>query len=889
MPSGLRRYEFGEQLARILGESRRDLRFRVTMMVSGGVVEPGPRGRGSPLATPDYGANLLIGTMAAPQQVHTVEAIRCYRELAPVAIPEATAPGIVVGAPTTNVLGDTPENTSTRSLFSPAPSSALSSALPLERLRFGECLTGLLEFALLDTTREILANELFGIWVNRGCPVAALQIGTWSGGRRDIITQRFELPKGENLPAWLDPDRGGIADPGLFHTVFLPVGKLIEIGMLTTSQEKKGISMLNPSLKITKLAELVDLVRQGRYRPEWEKFLSALAQVQAWTSKVDTRDSRLVEVTDFGSNPGNLRMFTYVPRDLPAGAPLVVALHGCTQTAAAYDEGAGWSQLADRFGFSLLLPQQHWSNNPLRCFNWFRPEDTARDGGEPLSIRQMIGRMLADHGLDGRAVYVTGLSSGAAMTSVMLATYPDLFAGGAIIAGVPYHAADGLQGAFEAMFTGQTLPQREWGDRVRAASSHQGPWPKVSVWHGDADTAVTPANAEETIKQWVDVHGISPAHAMEDRIDGYPRRAWQNAQGEVLVESYTITGMSHGQPLDTAGDTHSCGTAAPFFNDVGISSAYRIAEFWGLPEVARAEGEPSVVVERPGEQSFEVVPMAAASASDGAYSSSQRTASSTASSDEIHGDGAANTEGMGTGNPYAKSGTAPFGIDVQGIISKSLGMAGGILKDAGLGAGGPASTGSKSGSGDVFGIDVQGIVDKSLEMAGALAEAHKTSQTDEEGKSRWQGEGWELIPHSSRASSSALSDEPLLFGYASSGNDCDMGSKVRSISRQVLLGPHPSLSYIRRLHLNAAVNEYTKARFSVLVDGLPVDEVSATGMKHAETEWTQRSNIDLAPFADRTVTLTFEVSAHSNVCNEVSAKAWVDRVHVRDVVTVTEA
>jgi hypothetical protein len=86
MVNRLARYEFSERLADILGESRRDLRFRVTLMVTGGLVAPGPRGRGSPPATPQYAAHLLIGAMAAPQQAQTVEAIRCYADLQPVAV-----------------------------------------------------------------------------------------------------------------------------------------------------------------------------------------------------------------------------------------------------------------------------------------------------------------------------------------------------------------------------------------------------------------------------------------------------------------------------------------------------------------------------------------------------------------------------------------------------------------------------------------------------------------------------------------------------------------------------------------------------------------------------------------------------------------------------------
>ena len=134
--------------------------------------------------------------------------------------------------------------------------------------------------------------------------------------------------------------------------------------------------------------------------------------------------TRLHENSGFGSNPGNLRMFVYRPPTLADNPALVVVLHGCTQTAAGYDLGAGWSTLADRYGFALLLPEQQRSNNPNGCFNWFQPAHSRRDQGEPLSIRQMIEKSVVDHGIDRRRVFITGLSAGGAMTSNMLACYP---------------------------------------------------------------------------------------------------------------------------------------------------------------------------------------------------------------------------------------------------------------------------------------------------------------------------------------------------------------------------------------------------------------------------------------------------------------------------------
>ena len=103
-----------------------------------------------------------------------------------------------------------------------------------------------------------------------------------------------------------------------------------------------------------------------------------LADLTAWDRIVQATSTRLCEVTGFGSNAGNLRMFTYTPNPLPNSAALVVVLHGCTQTAAGYDHGAGWSTLADRYRFALLFPEQQPSNNLGRCFNWFQPEDSAR-------------------------------------------------------------------------------------------------------------------------------------------------------------------------------------------------------------------------------------------------------------------------------------------------------------------------------------------------------------------------------------------------------------------------------------------------------------------------------------------------------------------------------
>src|ERR1700751_1628550 len=215
-------------------------------------------------------------------------------------------------------------------------------------------------------------------------------------------------------------------------------------------------------------------------------------------------------------------MFSFVPEKLQPSPALVVVLHGCGQNAAGYDFGAGWSTLAKHYGFALLMPEQQISNNANGCFNWFNADDTRRGRGEPGSIRQMIARMTSEHKIDRHRVFVTGLSAGGAMTSVMLATYPEVFAAGAIIAGLPYGVAKNIREALNGMFQSPTRPGRELGDLVRKASNHRGPWPKVSVWHGSADRTVNPANADEIVKQWLAVHRLPQAALSGGVLGGLP-------------------------------------------------------------------------------------------------------------------------------------------------------------------------------------------------------------------------------------------------------------------------------------------------------------------------------------------------------------------------------
>jgi poly(3-hydroxybutyrate) depolymerase len=203
----------------------------------------------------------------------------------------------------------------------------------------------------------------------------------------------------------------------------------------------------------------------------------------------------------------------------------------------------------------------------------------------------MIDTMLANPGFNPHRVFVTGHSAGGAMTSVMLATYPETFAGGAIVAGLPYGAALGLPDALRAMQMPATRSPREWGDAVRRAAPHDGPRPKVSIWHGDGDFTVSAANAEASIDQWADVLDVSRSAAREESVAAYRHRVWLDAQGAAVLEAYTIKGMGHGTPILTGSSADACGTPGPFILSAGISSSIRITEFFGLRTQAPSRTE----------------------------------------------------------------------------------------------------------------------------------------------------------------------------------------------------------------------------------------------------------------------------------------------------------
>ena len=253
----------------------------------------------------------------------------------------------------------------------------------------------------------------------------------------------------------------------------------------------------------------------------------------------------------FTARAGTRGYKLYVPSgyraDSAAQTPLVVMLHGCTQSADDFAAGTGMNALAEQQGFIVAYPEQAGDANPSRCWNWFRPGDQQRDAGEPSLIAGITREIAAAYRVDPRRIYVAGLSAGAAMAVVLAATYPELYAAVGAHSGLPYGSAHDIPSAFGAMKNG--------GARASArAGANAGPAAQAVptiVFHGDNDGTVTSRNSKAIVDQVVGAHH-GEAVLVPSSHDGvtagrrYVRTVYAAGGGShPRVEHWTIRGGGH--------------------------------------------------------------------------------------------------------------------------------------------------------------------------------------------------------------------------------------------------------------------------------------------------------------------------------------------------------
>ncbi|EEU37824.1 uncharacterized protein NECHADRAFT_106573 [Fusarium vanettenii 77-13-4] len=224
-----------------------------------------------------------------------------------------------------------------------------------------------------------------------------------------------------------------------------------------------------------------------------------------------TVTAQLQQITNFGSNPSGAKMFIHVPTNLPSNPAIVVAIHYCQGTAQSYYQNTPYAQLSDQKGFIVIYPESPYSGT---CWDVSSKATMTHDGGaNSNSIANMVRYALQTYKANPAKVFVTGSSSGAMMTNVMAATYPDLFAAGIVYSGVPAGCffTNSVNGWNSDCAQGRVNKSpADWAQMVKDAyPGYNGARPKMQIYHGGADNILLSPNYQETIDQWAGVFGYN--------------------------------------------------------------------------------------------------------------------------------------------------------------------------------------------------------------------------------------------------------------------------------------------------------------------------------------------------------------------------------------------
>jgi poly(hydroxyalkanoate) depolymerase family esterase len=276
-----------------------------------------------------------------------------------------------------------------------------------------------------------------------------------------------------------------------------------------------------------------------------------------WSSTAEVETGGTFETCQFSNRAGTRSYKLYVPASASEGPrPMVVMLHGCTQSADDFAAGTQMNQLADEHGFLVVYPEQSAQANMSKCWNWFQQRDQLRDAGEPSLIAGIVLEVAARHGADSRRVFVAGLSAGAAMAVVLGETYPDVFAGVGVHSGLPYGSAHDIPSAMAAMKGGRSgLP----GIQVTPNMAPPAPRKLVQavptiVFHGDRDHTVQQTNATAIAQQAREAYlADAGAPALSSDTErgtasggrSFSRTIHADSTGHAHIEVWTVHGAGH--------------------------------------------------------------------------------------------------------------------------------------------------------------------------------------------------------------------------------------------------------------------------------------------------------------------------------------------------------
>jgi poly(hydroxyalkanoate) depolymerase family esterase len=248
-------------------------------------------------------------------------------------------------------------------------------------------------------------------------------------------------------------------------------------------------------------------------------------------------DGASFEEHTFTNEAGSRTYKLYIPSHYKGEPlPLVVMLHGCTQSPDDFAAGTQMNELAEEQGLLVAYPRQPSSANPSKCWNWFSAGDQLRDRGEPSLIAGITRQIMRDVAVDPTRVYVAGLSAGGAAAAIMGSAYPDLYAAICVHSGLACGAAKDMPSAFAAM--------RQGGSLLMEGAKR--PLPTI-VFHGDRDNTVSPVNGDQVIAQSKAAaeFQLTISHGRSAGGVKYTRTVQADESARPILEQWILHGAGH--------------------------------------------------------------------------------------------------------------------------------------------------------------------------------------------------------------------------------------------------------------------------------------------------------------------------------------------------------
>ncbi|MBA2961743.1 MULTISPECIES: alpha/beta hydrolase family esterase [Ramlibacter] len=305
---------------------------------------------------------------------------------------------------------------------------------------------------------------------------------------------------------------------------------------------------------------------------------------------IDAETPGTFQAHEFRNAIGSRAYKLYVPTRVVEQPPLVVMLHGCTQSADDFAAGTRMNRLAEEHGFLVVYPEQAAQANMSKCWNWFKAQDQVRDAGEPALIVGIVREVAARHGVDPRRIFVAGLSAGAAMAVVLGQAYPEVFAGVGAHSGLPYASAHDIPSAMAAMKGGRGRAGAGLPSAASApvrATRHAVP---TIVFHGDRDHTVQHDNGMQIVNQAQEAfrgeRNGAPLQSTTQRATSpagrsYSRTVHADPDGAATIESWTLHGAGHAWSGGHASGSYTDGSGPD-------ASAEMIRFFLALPRAGSA-------------------------------------------------------------------------------------------------------------------------------------------------------------------------------------------------------------------------------------------------------------------------------------------------------------